>query len=373
MNFSYEEIYSMYGQFDALVQLELVYKSPAYNKYGRTLLGVFKYTLEQRQELERIIKFKEVPRSNQFIQFEPSEYNDLSAAQIESLNREGIENQDISTVSSLSVKRQNRYNIKEKKEIQNTVVLEYDGSGIDENRLKLKFLNLRKGKNYLLAPEEKDAWLGLSLVYEPEIITGDIEILNERTGKVKEGIRYHQLNAKFSLEAISEEEEEEFNALLFNRAKAKMEILIRELKRSTEKIKNIRKENPEIINYLTRLCVSFEDEVLLPYEIPIWVDFERFLHIYIRHVEEVQVGERFSDKTVFQYHFKDILRLIKLVIASVYEEIKAHFSAKPTQNFRRMGRRSVYYDGNYYRVEIEPSGKLITFHPYNDNRKEELN
>lgn len=34
-----------------------------------------------------------------------------------------------------------------------------------------------------------------------------------------------------------------------------------------------------------------------------------------------------------------------------------------------MGTRSIYYDGIYYRIEIEPTGRLITFHPYNNNEK----
>lgn len=115
------------------------------------------------------------------------------------------------------------------------------------------------------------------------------------------------------------------------------------------------------------ICSQFEDDVLLPYEIPIWWDFERFLHIFIRHVKETKIGERFSEKTIFQYKYRDIRRIVENVIKSVYIDIKEHFKEKPTINYRRMGTRSVYYDGIYYRIEIEPSGRLITFHPYNDN------
>ena len=30
-----------------------------------------------------------------------------------------------------------------------------------------------------------------------------------------------------------------------------------------------------------------------------------------------------------------------------------------------------YFDGNYYRIEIEPNGRLINFHPLNDGFKDE--
>ncbi len=48
-----EEIYAMYGQYDAFVSLDFHIGSEAYNKYEKTLMGVFKYTLEQREELEK--------------------------------------------------------------------------------------------------------------------------------------------------------------------------------------------------------------------------------------------------------------------------------------------------------------------------------
>ena len=53
MNFSYEEIYSMYGQYDTFVSLEFKYGSEAYEKFGESLMGTFKYSLEQRESLEK--------------------------------------------------------------------------------------------------------------------------------------------------------------------------------------------------------------------------------------------------------------------------------------------------------------------------------
>ena len=56
MNFSYEELYSMYGQYDAFIALDFHQGSEAYNKFGQSLMGTFKYTLEQREELEQLLK-----------------------------------------------------------------------------------------------------------------------------------------------------------------------------------------------------------------------------------------------------------------------------------------------------------------------------
>jgi hypothetical protein len=54
-----------------------------------------------------------------------------------------------------------------------------------------------------------------------------------------------------------------------------------------------------------------------------------------------------------------------LVLTATNSEIQTHFKTSPTQPFIRRGSRSIYFDGNYYRVDIDKKGRLLTFHPYN--------
>lgn len=56
MNFSYEELYSMYGQYDTFISIVFHRGSESFHKFGSTLMGVIKYTLEERIELESILK-----------------------------------------------------------------------------------------------------------------------------------------------------------------------------------------------------------------------------------------------------------------------------------------------------------------------------
>jgi hypothetical protein len=148
--------------------------------------------------------------------------------------------------------------------------------------------------------------------------------------------------------------------------KERHDILIRELEKSGQKLLDLYKNDKEKYFALLAIATQFEDVLLLPYEIPIWWDFERFLHIYMRHVENVKTGPHFSDKTTFQYKFHEIRYIIKAVIETVYSDFQKHLQEYPERIFKRLGRRAVYYDGHYYRVEIEPTGKLVAFHPYNN-------
>ena len=106
--------------------------------------------------------------------------------------------------------------------------------------------------------------------------------------------------------------------------------------------------------------------MILPYKFPIWWNLERFLHIYLRHVKETNVGERFVGKSLFKYSFKNVRRIVSAVIKQEYEEIEKHFATGTKSNFKRQGKRAVYYDGVYYRFEIDYTGLIVVFHPEED-------
>jgi hypothetical protein len=198
-----------------------------------------------------------------------------------------------------------------------------------------------------------------------------MKVIDPSTEQIKDSIRYYQLKFKQYRTDLSPQEGIEFKEHIKKRFGKRNTILQKEIERSTGKLNEIAVKYGDTIRTLTYLCFYFENELLLPYELPIWWDFERFLHIFIRHVKETKVGERFDEKTIFQYKFDEIQKIVEAVLESVYKDIYLHFKERPKENFRRMGSRSIYYDGNYYRVEIEPNGRLLTFHPYNDSEETE--
>ncbi|MBU2061119.1 MAG: hypothetical protein KKH44_04625, partial [Bacteroidetes bacterium] len=137
------------------------------------------------------------------------------------------------------------------------------------------------------------------------------------------------------------------------------------------RLKQLSQEYGDQIERLKDICHKYDERVVLFGEKLIYLNFERFLHIYIRHVTETQIGDRFKGKTVFQYKFDDIIRIISLIMDVASKDIQDHFKNQPESNYRRMGKRSIYFDGHYYRIEISSNGSLLTFHPYNNNEEKE--
>lgn len=95
MNFSTEEIFFMYGQYDKFVSLSFHIDSEAFNKYGHSIMGTFKYSLKERQRLEQAIANNHNQRTNDYVRFDLSRIETLDESLIADLEKKGILSGDI--------------------------------------------------------------------------------------------------------------------------------------------------------------------------------------------------------------------------------------------------------------------------------------
>ena len=374
MNFSYEELYSMYGQYDTFISVVFHRDSDSFHKFGGTLMGVIKYTIEERTELESILKKDEILRTEKEIRFSPSELEKLSPMQLEFLDKTGFLCSDIFEISSVNLPRQNRFIERKKKEIQNTINIEIDSRDWqDINGITFGFLNSRFAKGNQLSPNEMNQYLGLREYYKKGNQKSPFKELAYQEDEVtlKSEVRFFELKSKFEDLVINEDDMKEFAQQIISKYSYREKLISEELKKSSEKLKQLSQEFGDQIEKLKEICHKYDERIVLFGEKLVYLNFDRFLHIYIRHVTETQIGNRFQGKTVFQYKFDDIIRVISLVMDVASNDIQEHFRNFPDKIYRRMGARSIYYDGHYYRVEIEPNGSLTTFHPYNNNEEKD--
>jgi len=54
--------------------------------------------------------------------------------------------------------------------------------------------------------------------------------------------------------------------------------------------------------------------------------------------------------------------VIDKVIEKINDEIQDFFEKNPGKRYSRYGKKSVYFEGDYYTLHIEPSGAISTFH-----------
>ncbi len=78
MRFSYEELYFMFGQYDSFVSIEFEYNSQSYIEFGKTIMGVFIYSKQEREDLQESLKYEINQRTSKNIKFSPKQRGDCS-------------------------------------------------------------------------------------------------------------------------------------------------------------------------------------------------------------------------------------------------------------------------------------------------------
>lgn len=317
MNYSYEEIYWQCGQYDQVAIIIFPFRSQAYNDFGERLVGKFKYTFDERIELETLFKSEVNQRSDKMIKifpFPPSS-NNLSIEQCEKLGLDGFLCSDIRSLKLLALNDTNRFTISEQKEVPNLIKIKVDLGGWDIKKMyyDLQGSKTENGLNLSQKAEEENF-----LKIDHERLLNRLKVVKKELGKTQ------------------------YDTLI--------------------------KKDPHYLNFFHSICNSFgsETETLSLTSFPIWWDFERYIHIYFHHVN--LFNDLYNEKTYFQYESKYIKNIIKIILHQLNDQIQEHFSngsSNKLKKFFRIGKQAAYYDGVYYRVEVEPSGRLFTFHPYN--------
>ena len=365
--FSFEELYAMYGQYERrFLNIEFHKYSESAAKFGRTISGVILYDKDERENVDKLIQEKVVPRTNSLVKFEASKDDTLNREQKELLAKEGFLVGDIYEILAVNLPVQKAFGKVGKKEIPNTIEIKVDPTGFDVNRSVYWLLGRKIKSGYQLTENDWAKFCGLSFYLEPEAV--NLPLIQENgfdKDKNKNPLsRFYELEAKLYARDISTEEIKEFNDFLLNRKAQRIQEITLEIKRSTNKsFEKFKDEYPLIYNALQVARIEFEPETLAYHNVakPIFWDFPSFLHIYLRHCDELAIEGHFENKTKFQYTYKDIRRILKIAIEELLPEINSKLSQG--KDFRIYGNKSLYFNGNHYSLHILENGKVAAFHP----------
>lgn len=350
--FSIEEIYYMYGQYEnKFIDIEFHKKSDAALNYGRNIGGVLIYHKTEREDFEKIISSSDFPRTNGLVKLNISPLYNLSDKQSIEIQNTGFLSGDVFQINSVNIPSSKTFKKDGLKEIPNTVNIEFDPIGINLYKMELRLLSNRLNDGGLLTDNEWCKLCGYLLLYEPK--STEIEFINKRTfdknGVKFRNVRFYELKALSFNTSLSDNESDEFYELLCERSFERIEIVREMIKKSTNKsLSYFQKCYPEIYREIAQNLMNFEDESIefIKTRTPIYWDFKSFIHIYLKHCEELQIEGHFKDKTKFQYTQKDIKRLLATAIGEISNKIEKQLSAG--KDFRIYGDKSLYFNGNYY-------------------------
>ena len=365
--FAVEELYFMHGQYESrFTGVEFHKLSDAGKKYPRNIGGIIVYTKSEREELEKVTNSGNIPRTNGLVRIDVSSNYNLTKEQTDELLNKGFMSGDIHQILASDMPVQKAFKQEGRKEIPNTININFDPTGIDPYRMSMWLISQRVRDGGLLIETEWCKLCGYGIYYEPESI--NLDSIKQRVidteGNKNKKVRFYELAAKLFNTDISKEEIEEFRVLRKKRSLERVEMIREEIKRSTNKtLEKFAEEYPDIYKVIRTSASTFEEETLEYYEIslPIYWDFRSYLHIYLRHCEELQIEGHFKDKTKFQYTQNDIRRILKIAIRKLHNKINERLANG--DDFRVYGDQTLYFNGNFYAMRIEKDGRVDSFHP----------
>jgi hypothetical protein len=367
MKYTLEEIYLLVGKEDKTAGITLRKDSDAYSSYGDFITVEFIYTQYEREELDSKIQIEPFD-SRGYLR---AKYlgSDLSDEKIQKLYKEGIHSDDIVEILYYQAPSKNAFHSKEKRSITKiNINLQPKAKGRDYDWIYgFNKKHVEEGNG--LSPHERSLYLACKYYYEPDELTeNECNELFDDEGILKENIEWQLLNIKYQREEIEDDEKRRLIRLFQIKKQVARNLLDKYLKQSGSSLKKLLKDNPNQAVELYDKILNFKDRRLnISGKIAIYIDAESFLHIYMRHVEEMKINSHFQDKDNFQWNEEDVLLVMQKVIRETNSEIQEHFEVKPGQRYSRYGKQSVYYQGDYYTFHIESNGRISTFHK---NKKE---
>ena len=358
--FTQEEIYEYAGAQDCVATLTLNQESA--KLYGESLTVVFVYYPKERIALE-----KDRTALNDISNVKAKELlGKLDGSLYDQLLKNGIPAKDI--VEMLVEPDSEENNTYASPLLRKPKVLEIPIEG-EDNGKDIYFMYgalchfIADGIG--LTPEEHNEYLAYKIVLEREKLTDKEreEIFDKNGAIVNQEVGYFWLLWKKEAGKLTEKNKTDLMHLSQNRIANRFSLADKELQNMGLSFEKLAKTYPGKAALLFSKIVNFHE---YRYNVVgkhlLYMSFESFLHIYLRHVKELAVENQFGERSKFQLAEKDLKATMDIVLGALNDEYQTYKDEHPNSRFFRKGNMAYYYNGDYYDVDILPDGQIGSFY-----------
>ena len=331
-------------------------------KFGQTVTGIIFY---DKDELAVFRRFNEEGPGLEYGRVKiDSPTRELTISQREDLKYGGVLAADIEYISFIPYKETVEHHESGEKKVPNIIYIPYKAEPkVDYDILYQNYIASKINSKTGLIQYEAEKFIGITLgINDGHIDSRLLEHLDYdlETVQTCTNIWYHFYKAKERRNIISDEERSKLKDLEINRKLENITKLFKEIGKSGVNSEELSKMLTTFETIKSAIS-NFEPSILLHGKTQIFWDIDSYLHIVLRHVKQLQLGH-FKTKSPFPYKFEDLQILIEKVIGRVEDEIKRHFDEKPAKEFKRVGKMSVLFNGDYYCVQIDGNGRLANLY-----------
>jgi hypothetical protein len=369
LDYSIENIYIQVGQYDRYAIFQFYPGSEAYQLYGSTVYGDVLYTPSERERLKSVIRSDRTCSSDGRIFLKGALRNNKLNTQLKNI---GFQASDIRRLSTMDIEPlKNEYENPGIKRIPHTININFESGSFSTEKALCYIYENRLISGPPLIPYEQQKYITLKYLFDKEEMPKDViqtHLFDPTTGYFFNDVTitvfdflHDQLPSDKKIKSFL------FQAMT-KRKNERIKVICKHLGIAQRHLDNFKADNKQGYTELMRIIIGFEPEA-----IPLWGwrhaiywDFDRFIHIYLRHYKEFLIkGSSKGQGTNFQYRYEDIRRLIEIVLKNNQEAIEEKLDAG--RPFNRYDEQGYYYNGNYYTFRIDKNGRLMQFHPHDNN------
>lgn len=366
--FSYAQIYQLCGRDDRVATISFGEETCSYQLFGADITVLVIYTQSERKQLESDIDcFDDNKRVKaKYLLF------DYDKNLQELLANEGFYPKDIREIiiGPLLYPSNTFYseNLREVKTLE--IPFEPKGKGEDISWIFGGFKRMIED-HIALSPDEYCQYLAYKIILNDELSQEEYTFAFNNQGRISnKQVAWHMLLWKKEAGLLKENEEEILNKLKTNRFSERMELLNKELTKMGLSLKKLIERYPDkALLLISKATKFYEVRFNIPGKHLLYLDYERFLHIYLRHVKELTVPNQFAERDKFQLAEEDVMKTIRLVMYAVNDEYQTFRDNNLESDFRRQGSMAYYLNGDYYAFTINKNGLLMSFYKTSQNKK----
>jgi hypothetical protein len=363
LNFSVEDLFRQAGRYDKFVSVEFYRNSDAFTNYGENVNGTIIYDRKRRNNLTEAIKVEPHERTDGKILL-MSHHEDQQINK--QLKTNGFLASEVCSISTFKDDpNQVTYQKPGKKEIPNTINIPFESGSFDLPKMENLITSWKFRDNIKVLDHELHRYYTNELIMGVEVPENIREqFLYEKDSRVfKEDVLIQFYRYGYEYKLLNDEQILHYKEVLKIRGNRREALLKRDLSISNKTFDIFKKDFPDAYRDTRRAFILFQTETLSEHttQYPIYWDEERFVHIYGRHYVDYFINMSTYKGTHFQYNYKDIRRVICLVLDSLKDDIELALSSG--KKYNKYGDQGYYFNGNYYTLRIEETGRLMTFFP----------
>lgn len=360
------DLYLLCGRDDSVASIVFRPHSNSEKMYGANIIALIQYTLKERNLFEKDVFCMDdktsMVRAKLLLNTDPK----LQKLMI----TEGFDISDVISIDIIDNLESNNMFYSPSKRHLNTININTTVEGSEQETLMwYRFLKLLKSKQIALCPDEVIQYLAYKTLFDKDKITEEEHnLIYDYNGNLNnENVCYYLLLYEKSLHPLDSTKMQLLSQIKTNRFSKRYNKL-NDICKGFGGFDKFLNNYPEKAKLLFNRTMKFPETRYSNGKHLLYLDIDGFLHIYIRHLEELSTPYQYSERTKFQLREEDVLQVIRYVMTNLDDEYQKFKDENPNKEFSKYSDQAYYFKGDYYTFRVDNTGRLITFYKTQQNR-----